>query len=196
MASQVRCPVETSYDRMRKVMVIGSSGAGKSTFSQRLGAILNLEVVHLDSIHWRPGWVKPEKAVWVRIQEELIAKNSWILDGNYGSTLEIRMRACDTVVYLAFPRMLCLYRVTKRWLQYRGRSRVDLNPGCVEHMPDWEFISWIWEFPKKKAPGVLALLEKYREGRQVIVLKSPRELERFLMRVKEEGRNHSVSTGE
>ena len=170
--------------KMRKVMVIGSAGAGKSTFSTSLGEILDLPVYHLDSIFWQPGWVKTEREDWARTQEALVSGDAWILDGNYGSTLEIRVRACDTVIFLAYSRWLCLARVIKRWLRWRGRTRPDLNSGCVEYMPDWEFLTWIWGYPKTSAPRVLGLLEKYREGRQVFVIESPRELERFVRRVK------------
>jgi adenylate kinase family enzyme len=178
--------------KMRKVMVIGSAGAGKSTFSTRLGKILELPVYHLDSIFWRPGWVRPEREVWTQAQEALVAGDEWILDGNYGSTLEIRVRACDTVIFLAFPRLVCLGRVIKRWLRYRGRTRPDLNPGCVEHMPDREFLSWIWGFPKRKAPGVFALLEQYREGRQVFVIESPRALEHFARKLEGSARRRRL----
>src|SRR3982751_1716212 len=99
---------------MKKILVIGSGGAGKSTFAQRLGAILKLEVIHLDSLYWSSGWVEMPKDEWRTMVDELLKKDSWIMDGNYGGTLDIRLEAADTVVFLDISRLICLWRILKR----------------------------------------------------------------------------------
>jgi adenylate kinase family enzyme len=71
---------------MKKILVIGSGGSGKSTFSTRLGDLLNIEVSHLDKFFWQPGWVKPEPEEWLQTVTELTDRDSWILDGNYSGT--------------------------------------------------------------------------------------------------------------
>mgnify|MGYP002149391403 FL=1 len=83
---------------MKKILVIGSGGAGKSTFATRLGELLRINVVHLDRLHWKPGWVEPSKAEWAETVNELISREAWVMDGNYSGTLEQRLAACDTVV--------------------------------------------------------------------------------------------------
>ena len=84
---------------MRKVLVIGSGGAGKSTFARRLGALLELEVIHLDSLYWSAGWVEMPKAEWQRVVEELLSRRAWIIDGNYSGTLQMRLEACERVYH-------------------------------------------------------------------------------------------------
>lgn len=86
--------------KMRKVLVIGSGGAGKTTFAKRLSKILNIEVIHLDALYWNPGWVETPELEWRKIVEGLIVRDSWIMDGNYSGTLDLRIKACDTVIIL------------------------------------------------------------------------------------------------
>src|SRR5690349_3028678 len=85
---------------MKKILVIGSGGAGKSTFAKQLSAILHLEVLHLDALYWQAGWVETPKPEWKQRVTELLAGDAWIMDGNYSGTLDIRMQACDTVIFL------------------------------------------------------------------------------------------------
>src|SRR3954466_4414965 len=111
---------------MRKVLVIGPGGAGKSTFAKRLGELLKIEVLHLDKFYWRPGWVETPKSEWLKTIEELVEGESWIMDGNYSGTLDVRFTACDTVIFLDMSRALCLWRVLKRVIMYWKRSRPDM----------------------------------------------------------------------
>jgi adenylate kinase family enzyme len=94
---------------MRRIMVIGSGGAGKSIFSRRLGDVLGIEVIHLDRLHWKPGWAETPKGEWAELVGQLVRGDEWIIDGNYGGTLEVRLGACDTVIFLDLPR-----RATRR----------------------------------------------------------------------------------
>jgi len=171
---------------MKRALVIGSGGAGKSTFSRRLGERLGLEVIHLDVAHWRPGWVEPPKEEWRRTVEDLCARESWVMDGNYSGTLESRLAACDTVVFLDLPRVVCAWRVFKRWLTYRGVSRPDMAEGCHEQL-DLKFLLWVWNYSKRTRPKVLALLEKHREGKRIVRLGSSAEAEEFLKRLEVSG---------
>jgi adenylate kinase family enzyme len=164
---------------MRRVLVIGSGGAGKSTFAARLGERKGLPVIHLDALYWRAGWQEPPREEWSARVDELLAGDAWIMDGNYGGTLERRLAACDTVVFLDFPRALCLWRVVKRRAVFRSRSRPDMAEGCRERLT-WEFARWIWTYPRERRPGVLKRLSSLREGQRVFVLRSPREVRRFL----------------
>src|SRR5688572_10638339 len=105
---------------MRRILVIGSGGAGKSTVAARLGQSLGLEVFHLDKFFWRPGWVESPREEWSETVTELISRDSWIIDGNYSGTLEMRIRRCDTIVFLDLPRLLCLWRIVQRNFRYRN----------------------------------------------------------------------------
>ncbi len=117
---------------MKKIAIIGSGRAGKSTFARQLSTKLNIEVYHLDAILWKPDWEGTPKEEQKRIQHELIANESWIIDGNYGSTLDIRLNAADTIIFLDIHRLICLYRAIKRMIVYRNRTRPDMAESCDE----------------------------------------------------------------
>jgi adenylate kinase family enzyme len=88
---------------MRKVLVIGSGGAGKSTFASRLSRRTGLSLIHLDSLYWRPGWLETPAAEWDQTIEHLLRGDTWIMDGNYGRTLERRLAACVRVCAIDGP---------------------------------------------------------------------------------------------
>ena len=142
---------------MRRILVIGSGGAGKSTFSTQLGLQLGLPVLHLDAYFWNAGWVESDKAEWRQTVEGLTAQETWIMDGNYGGTLDIRLAACDTVIFLDMPRFMCLWRILLRRLCFHGKTRPDMAAGCDEHLT-WEFIRWVWNYPVARRPQILARL--------------------------------------
>jgi len=166
-------------------MVIGSGGAGKSTFARTLGEALHRPVHHLDTLYWRPGWVEPDKEDFRRALEGLCAEETWILDGNYGGTLDLRLAAADTIVFLDLPRVLCLFRVLKRAFIYRGRSRPDMTSGCPERI-NRQFLSWIWNYPRASRPGILRQLETLAARKEVIVLSSTAQVKDFVGRLRGE----------
>ena len=167
---------------MKKVLVIGSGGAGKSTFARRLGRRLGLPVIHLDAHFWRPGWVETPRDEWRRTVEELCARESWVMDGNFSATLDVRLKACDTVVFLDVPRAVCVWRALKRLLMYRNARRPDMAEGCGEKF-DPKFLHWVWTFPSRGRPTVLARLAEFAADRRVVRLRSDAEVERFLAEV-------------
>jgi adenylate kinase family enzyme len=164
---------------MKRILIIGSGGAGKSTLARRLGEKTGIDVIHLDQLYWKPGWVETDKAEWAEIVRRETEKESWIMDGNFGGTFDLRAAACDTIIYLQFPRLLCLYRVLKRRLTYRGTHRPDVAAGCDEKM-DLEFLLWIWNYPKKAKYRKEPVLKKLEGEKKIIRLRSNAEVENFL----------------
>lgn len=163
---------------MERVVVIGSGGAGKSTFARRLGHATGIPVIHLDSLFWKPNWVPTPREEWANTVAELVGRDRWIMDGNFGGTREMRVRASDTVILLDIPRLICIYRVIKRAITYRGKNRPDMAAGCNEKI-DREFAGWIWNFRKRSRGRILEEMKEFPEKRFVI-LRSSREADRFL----------------
>lgn len=163
---------------MKKILVIGCGGSGKSTLAVRLGERLHLPVIHLDSMYWRPNWVETPKEEWQRAVADLVSGETWVMDGNYSGTLELRLAACDTVLFLDLPRRVCLWRVAKRWLKYRGRRRPDMADGCTEKI-DLKFMSWIWGYPGRNRPKILARCEHHGADKTILRLRTTAEVEEF-----------------
>lgn len=130
---------------MRRVLLIGPCGSGKSTLARELAPLMGLPLVHMDQLGWQAGWVETEKAELNARLAEVVAGEEWLIEGNYGSTLTPRLARADTVIYLDFPIRLCLWRLAKRILTHRGRSRPDMPEGCPERFDlafFWYVMNW------------------------------------------------------
>ena len=165
---------------MRKVIVIGCPGAGKSMFARALRDATNLPLYYLDMI-----WHKPDKSN-VTPEEfdarlnQIILGDEWIIDGNYLRTMEMRLAACDTVFFLDYSQEVCLVGAQSRV----GTPREDMP--WVETEFDEEFRQWIMDFSREQRPEIAALLENYRENKRIFVFKSRAESEQYLKSIKEE----------
>lgn len=180
---------------MQKIMVIGSGGSGKSTFCKALHAKLGLPLVHLDREFFSPGWVEPDRETWANRMRELVAENAWILDGNYGGTMDIRFERADTVFFLAYSRWVCTYSILIRWWRCKwgwkvinsrlaGQTynpRPDMAEGCEEKM-EWQFISYVFRYNDTRRPGILKKLDKLRQDseKKIYVFRKRKEAKKFL----------------
>ena len=151
---------------MQKILVIGCSGAGKSTFARRLRDSTGLPLYYLDRLWHRPDRTHITREEFDRTLAEWLARPAWILDGNYSRTLPQRLEACDTVFFLDFPLEVCLAGVENR----RGAQRPDMP--WVEEELDAEFLQYILDFGQAQLPAIRAMLEPYRGRRQILTFRS------------------------
>jgi adenylate kinase family enzyme len=163
---------------MKKVLILGCAGSGKSTFSKQLGQYKNIPVIHLDSLYWKSGWIASSEDEWDKTIEELLLRDSYIMDGNYSRTLNKRLVDADTVYFFDFPRFLCIYRVIKRRIMNHGTTREDMAEGCKENI-DLEFLKWIWNFRKRSRSKILKTLAEIDGEKKVYIFRKPKDLREY-----------------
>jgi adenylate kinase family enzyme len=155
-------------------MVIGAGGAGKSTFARALAGATGLPLIHLDRHYWRPGWVPTPAEEWAACVRRLSAGDAWIMDGNYGDTLSLRLERCDAVVFFDLAPLVCLWGIFRRWLLHQFERRPDLPDGCGEVI-DLAFVRWVWDFPRRSRPRILAALREARPDVAILIIRRRRE---------------------
>jgi len=165
-----------------KIAILGHSGSGKSTLARQLGEKYGLPVLHFDSIHFLPGRVETDRLYKREKVTEFLDANpeGWVMDGNYFKICaQRRFEEADHIFYLDFPRRICLPRVLRRWLTYRGKTRPDMGPGCDEKV-DLEFLKWVLQ--DGRSPEKLADFEAIGKQypRKFHRFKSPKQLKKEL----------------
>lgn len=170
-------------ESINKILVIGSAGSGKTTFSKLLGEKLNLPIIHLDKEYWKAGWVEPSHEEWAEKLENLLLNDKWIMDGNYASTLELRVEKADMIIFLDYNRFVCVNGVLKRVFKNRKKQRDDLPDGCLDKL-DFKFLKWVWDFPKKYRPRIIEILNT--SNKKIITLKTRKEAMAYLEKINNE----------
>ena len=164
---------------MNKVIVIGCPGAGKSVFARELHSKTGLSLYHLDMLYWNADKTTVSKEIFRELLQRVLSEDNWIIDGNYGSTIEMRIKECDTVFFLDYPTDVCIDGVKKR----QGRARPDMP--WIETEDDSEFLEFIRNFQKESKPAILELLKKY-DKKNIIIFKSRENADRYLSYIKSE----------
>ena len=162
----------------KRILIIGSCGSGKSTLARSLHEATGLPVVHLDALHWLPGWKERPREEFDALLMAELKKPRWIIDGNFGRTLPLRLTYCDAVIWLDYNRFTCLWGVVKRVISSHGRTRPDMGAGCPEHF-DWEFMKFVWGFNKQNRAKYEKLLGE-TQGAAVFRARNRRALRRLL----------------
>ena len=164
---------------MQRVLVIGCSGAGKSTFARALGKQTGLPVVHIDQLFWQPNWKQVPQEIYFARLDQAVAGEQWIIDGNNPSTLDRRIPRADTIIWLRRSRAVCYWRIFRRVMASYEQVRPDMAPGCPERF-DWEFVKYIWRFPKLYRPRMVEALNRHRAWARTVMLSSEAESKAFL----------------
>ena len=158
---------------MSKIIVIGCPGSGKSTFSRELSKKTGTPLFYLDMLFWNKDKTTVEKSVFLDRLSTVLEKDEWIIDGNYASTMEMRLSACDTVFFLDYPLEICLEGIRERV----GKPRPDMP--WIESEEDSEFVEFIKSFNERQRPSILELLEKYK-NKKIVIFRSREEAGEFL----------------
>lgn len=158
---------------MKKILVIGCPGSGKSTFARALNEITDIPLFHLDLMYWNADRTTAPKSVFLERLSDALAQSTWIIDGNYLSTMEMRIMECDTVIFLDYHTDICLEGIRQR----QGKARSDMP--WIETEEDEEFISFVRDFSKNTRPKVQELLGKYSD-KNVVVFTERTQADEFL----------------
>ena len=162
---------------MERIAIVGCGGSGKSHLARVLGARLGITPAHLDALYYDRDWKPLEQEVFAALQRDLVAAPRWIIDGNYASTLPIRLEAADTVIFLDLPGWACLWGIAQRRLRHGGGQHQAIG---VYDRITWNFIRYILGYRKKMAPRVRALIAAHAGHAQVTVLRSRAAVRRYL----------------
>ena len=166
---------------MRRVLVMGCSGSGKSTFGRRLADKLGLPFVSIDQIYWQPGWREPVIAEFGAKMAAEAEKAAWVIDGNYmtNGAGELRRTRADTILVFDLPRWLCMVSVIRRSALSYGVVRPEMAPGCPEKF-DPTFWRYVWTYRAVQRPKLLAFLSKLREDQRLVTFTARAQADRFL----------------
>ena len=170
---------------MERILIVGNSGAGKSTMARAMGEKTGLPVVHLDRLFWRENWQHIAREEFDALLQQELEKSQWIIDGNYDRTVSTRLAYCDTVIYLDYPRWQCLLGVVKRVISSYGKVRPDMGDGCPERF-DWEFMKYVWNYNRENREKLYRKLNAL-DRVNVIVFRNRKEGNLFLRNLNNSG---------
>jgi adenylate kinase family enzyme len=148
-----------THKKFKRIMIFGRPGSGKSTFALWLANAFNLPLHHLDKHFFVADWAPRDYDEFLEIQRDIIITDSWIVDGNNPTSFEMRFDRADLVLYFNYPRMICYFRILKRFFQ-SSRTADDIPPGCDEVI-QWVFLKYTWTFAKRVEKEIAFFKEKY-----------------------------------
>ncbi len=144
-----------------------------------LGKQLGLPVVHLDALYWQPGWVASSPSEMEQQVEAACQQETWVIDGNYSASMNVRLQHADLVILLDYARWTCLKRVVIRSVRDFGRVRPDSAPGCPERL-DPRFLLWVWRWFGERRRSMLELVESAGAWTDVRILQDDASVSQLL----------------
>ena len=163
-----------------KIAILGHSGSGKSTLAKQLAGIYKIPLLFLDTIQFESNWKEREFDESQKLVAAFMKQDSWVIDGNYTKFFQSeRLLAADQIIYMDFPRRVCLYQVLKRYFKFKNQTRDSISNGCIEKI-DFEFIWWILHEGRTKSrrSHYKQMIDDYKD--KIIVLKNKKQVESFL----------------
>lgn len=168
---------------MKKIIVLGNSGSGKSTFTTILANKLHIDFLHLDPLVYKYTWDKPEYKEMEEKVERLLLKDSWIIDGNFLYNAQSRFKECDSIVFLDLNRFVCINSVIKRHKKYKGKHRDSRSDDCDERLT-LSYLKWVLKDFYKTSRKIILKYIKDNPDKHVVILKSRRQVNKYLKEVK------------
>jgi adenylate kinase family enzyme len=167
---------------VQKICIIGSPGSGKSTLAKNIGSLLDVEVIHMDTLFWKPNWVASSMDELADAQALHVGKDRWVIEGNYSKIWRSRFETADTIIFLDIPRYVCFYRVLKRFWQNRNQTRSDIGKDCPEKI-DLEFLWFVWTYPSKRRWKAVQVIEEHSLEKETIILYNNNEVANFINKI-------------
>lgn len=174
--------------RVDRVAIIGCGGSGKTHLANRLAALLNVPLTHLDGVYYDVDWNPLPQEQFAGIQRDLVAAPRWLIEGNYAGTLPIRLAAADTAIFLDIAAVTCLAGIVRRRLRYRGGQHAQ--DGVYDRLT-WNFVRYIWGYRRTMRPRVRQILAEHGGNARLITLTSRRDADRFVAQLKAESTTRS-----
>ena len=174
---------------MKKVIVIGCPGSGKSVFSKKLNKITGIPVFHLDMMFWNADGTTVERDIFHGKLSEVLKADEWIIDGNYISTMEQRIKLADTIILLDLDTNLCVENALARSKKER---QSDMAAGFDVSKISQEFLDYIAKFKESTLPRIMAYYETYKNEKEFIILKSYKEIDEFYDGLKQKFSNEKM----
>jgi adenylate kinase family enzyme len=169
---------------MERILVMGSSGSGKSTFAHRLSAITGIPVVSLDALFWKPGWVESDGREFAQRVSDAANHPRWIMDGNFISHAgDLRRNLADAVIWFDLPTRTCMTGIVTRIAGSYGRVRPEMAPGCPERI-DPEFFNYVWTYRRSQRPKLLRYFEELRPDQALICFTKRAQADQYLANVR------------
>jgi adenylate kinase family enzyme len=166
---------------MQRILVMGSSGSGKSTFARRLSGITGIPTVSLDALFWKPGWAPSNAAEFDKRIIEAVHQPRWIMDGDfisYGAS-DLRRQVTDAVIWFDLPRRTCMVGIITRIATSYGRVRPEMAEGCPEKI-DTDFFRYVWTYRRKQRPKLMKYFEGLRPEQKLICFTDRKQADRYL----------------
>jgi adenylate kinase family enzyme len=178
---------------MQRILVMGSSGSGKSTFAQRLSDITDIPMVSLDALYWKPGWTPSHPTEFETRATQAARQRRWIMDGNYTSSGagELRRSMADAVFWFDLPRRTCMTGILTRIVTSYGQVRPEMAPGCPEKI-DLEFFRYVWTYRRQQRPKLLQYFDGLRPDQVLICFTNRTQADRYLTNVAPAVRAESI----
>lgn len=162
----------------KRIIIIGCCGSGKSTLARQINQKMDIPIVHLDQLFWRSNWQHISDDEFDRLLQDELKKDNWIIDGNYNHSLQKRFEYADTVIYLDYSRIICIWGIVKRVIKNHGRTRPDMSENCPEKF-DFEFLKYTWNFNKKYHSSNMEII-KNCDNKTIYIFKNRRQCNQFL----------------